>query len=134
MDCLFCNIAHKKIPSDIVYEDDKTLAFLDINPINPGHTLVIPKKHSENLYDITSADMTACMETAQKIANSLVKIGAQGINIGQNNGSPAGQVIFHTHFHIIPRYEKDGHTHWKGKGYTSEDESKTLAENIKQHI
>jgi len=129
-DCIFCKIIKKEIPCPIVYEDDKVLAFLDINPVNKGHTLVIPKIHYENIYE-TPDEILGCMIiTAKKIAIKLKKfIGAEGININMNNDAVSGQVIFHAHIHIIPRITNDGFTHWKGSPY-----KKGEAEEILQKI
>ncbi len=131
-DCLFCKIVKGELPSQKVYEDEHTFALLDIHPINFGHTLVIPKTHTENIHQIPSADFCALMETVRKLS-SVVKdaTGAEGINIGINNGSVAGQVIFHLHVHIIPRLPDDGHRHWHGKDYQS-DELEVIAEKIRQ--
>lgn len=120
-DCLFCKIAEGKIPSEKIYEDEHTFAFLDINPINPGHTLVIPKHHAENIMTIKKEDLAAVMETVRHLAPIIQRaVNADGINIGINNGSAAGQIIFHAHVHVMPRFEGDGHEHWQKKGLTKE--------------
>ena len=130
-DCLFCKIITGVHPSQKVYEDDRTYAFLDIHPINFVHTLVVPKTHAKSIHDIPSADFCALMETARKLS-SVVKeaTGAEGINIGINNGSVAGQVIFHLHVHIIPRLSDDGHRHWHGKDY-QDDGIEVMAKKIR---
>lgn len=129
--CIFCKIIAKEIPSHVVYEDDDTLAFLDIHPNNPGHTLVVPKKHSENLYDMDDHHLAAVMRTAQKVAIAVKKgVGAQGINLAMNNEEAAGQVIFHPHLHIIPRFTEDGYRHWPKRDY-KEGEAETIAEKIR---
>jgi len=133
-DCLFCKIIKKEIPITKIYEDKSTLAFLDINPVNPGHTLVIPKKHSRNLFDIEKKDLEELINTVQKISKAIKKgIEADGINIIWNNESSAGQIIFHTHIHIIPRFKNDGLRHWKGKVY-QKNEAEKVAEKIKKLI
>ncbi|HXK37847.1 MAG TPA: HIT family protein [Candidatus Paceibacterota bacterium] len=120
-DCLFCKIANGNIPSEKIYEDDQTFAFLDINPINRGHTLVIPKRHAENIMTIRKEELAAVMETVRMLAPVIQRaVDADGINIGINNGSAAGQVIFHTHVHIMPRFEGDGHEHWQKKDISKE--------------
>ncbi len=133
-DCLFCKIIKGDLPSQKVYEDADTFAFLDIHPVNQGHTLVVPKVHAENIHDISSRDFCALMETARKLS-SVVKVatGAEGINIGINNGSVAGQIIFHLHVHIIPRLPDDGHRHWHGKDYEG-DEIEGVAEKIRNQV
>lgn len=122
LDCLFCKIITGEVSSEKVYEDDETYAFLDIHPINYGHTLVVPKQHTENIHDVSSKNFCALMETTRKLS-SVVKeaTGAEGINIGINNGCVAGQVVFHLHVHIIPRLPDDGHRHWRGKDYSGND-------------
>jgi histidine triad (HIT) family protein len=111
--CLFCKIAKGEIPCEKIYEDEHTLAFLDIKPLNEGHTLVIPKAHSENILSIESAPLSHVMETVRRIAPVIKDAtGASGVNIHSNNGASAGQVVFHTHIHIIPRHERDGYKHW----------------------
>lgn len=116
--CLFCKIARGEIPAEKVYEDDSVFAFLDIHPINPGHTLVIPKAHATNIYEIGSKDFSRVMDVVRRLA-PIIKKGtdADGINIGMNNDAAAGQAVFHAHVHIIPRYSGDGHEHWHGAEY-----------------
>lgn len=134
-DCIFCKIIEGKIPSAKLYEDRDTIAFLDIAPINKGHALVVPKKHSVNLLDINEADATAAMKTLRKIAKAVSKANSNcAINLEMNNGREAGQIVFHSHMHVIPRFENDGHdwkrTHTKYEG----NEMHLLAEKIKQLI
>ncbi len=107
-DCIFCGIIAGSQPCVKIYEDDLTLAFLDINPVAKGHTLVIPKIHSTNLYDINSEDISAVSRTVVKLTKALKKtLQCDGINVYQGNGRAAMQVIMHTHFHIIPRFFDD---------------------------
>ena len=116
MDCLFCKIISGEIPSAKIYEDENIFAFLDINPTNIGHTLVIPKKHSKNIFDIEEKDLHSVMTGVQKISHAIRDaVNADGINVMNNNEPSAGQIIFHTHFHIVPRFSEDGFRHWKGK-------------------
>ena len=107
--CLFCGIIVGKIPCKKVYEDDHAFGFLDINPRNPGHTLVIPKKHFETILDMSEKDAGKLFESVRKVATQ-VKAGtqSQGISIGQSNGQAAGQVVRHVHFHVIPRFANEG--------------------------
>ncbi|QQR76986.1 HIT family protein [Candidatus Nomurabacteria bacterium] len=129
--CIFCKIIKGEIPCTKVYEDEVGLAFLDVNPINPGHTLLIPKEHHENIHEMPDELLEKLMPTAKKIANAIkFSIGATGINIGQNNGTDAGQVIWHYHMHIIPRFAGDGLKHWPGKPYML-GEAEETAEKIK---
>ncbi len=104
VDCLFCKIIAGEIPSHTIYEDEKTVAFLDILPVSVGHTLVVPKAHSENLLEADPEDANAVLATMQKIAPVLrVALEADGMNVGINCGEAAGQVVFHTHVHMMPR-------------------------------
>jgi len=107
--CLFCGIVAGKIPCKKVYEDDHSIGFLDINPRNPGHTLVIPKKHFETILDMPEKEAGKLFESVQKVA-VMVKNGtnSQGISIGQSNGQAAGQVVRHVHVHVIPRFANEG--------------------------
>ncbi len=133
-DCLFCKIIEGEVPSTKVYEDEKTLAFLDINPVNPGHTLVIPKKHSRNVFNIEKEDLRAITDALSKLLPIVKKsVNAEGINIANNNEAVSGQIIFHTHFHIIPRFEGDGMKLWTGKAY-KEGQREKIAEKIKREL
>jgi histidine triad (HIT) family protein len=108
-DCLFCKIVAGEIPSHTIDEDDKTLAFMDINPWTRGHALVIPKTHSRNLYDIEPADLAAMHATAQRVARRMRdRLASEGVNILQSSEPIAMQTVFHSHVHVIPRYSDDG--------------------------
>ncbi|MFA6522272.1 MAG: HIT family protein [Patescibacteria group bacterium] len=103
--CIFCKIAAHEVPSHIVYEDELTIAFLDIAAVSKGHTLVVPKIHAENLSGNTKEEAEALMDVVWKIAPAIMKaLGASGYNLGMNHGKDAGQEVAHTHFHIMPRY------------------------------
>ena len=116
--CIFCEIISGKIPSYKVYEDEATLAFLDIKPVNPGHTLVVPKKHYENMEDVPEEELAALILTVKKVGRLLKeKLGVRGYNIGENNDPLAGQIVPHLHFHIMPRREGDGHQLWAQREY-----------------
>lgn len=107
--CLFCRIVKGEIPAQKVYEDTETLAFLDINPRNPGHTLVIPKKHIETLMELPDRDIAAYFAAVKRVAVQVKEgTNAHGLSICQNNGSAAGQVVAHLHFHLIPRFLNEG--------------------------
>ena len=133
-DCLFCKIIAGKIPAEKIYEDGTTLAFLDINPVNRGHTLVIPKEHFPNIYTIPRDYYERLMGVVHKLAPQIkTLVSADGVNIGMNNDGAAGQVIFHAHIHIIPRFSNDGHKHWHGEAYKQgeiEEMGKTLRESL----
>jgi len=101
---IFARILRGEIPAVKVYEDARTLAFMDVMPQADGHTLVIPKEPAENLFDLSPAGAAAMMATTQKVAKAVKKgLNVPGIMIAQLNGSPAGQSVFHVHFHIIPK-------------------------------
>jgi histidine triad (HIT) family protein len=104
--CIFCRIAQKQVPASFVYEDEKVIAFLDIKPLNEGHTLVIPKSHYASIFEIP-VDLIAHLHgVTKRIALAVKKAtNADGISISQQNGKAAGQEIFHLHIHVIPRYE-----------------------------
>ncbi len=108
---IFEKILDKEIPSYKIYEDDYVYAFLDVFPITKGHTLVIPKKHSRNIFDCDSETAANIGRVLPKIANAVKSsFSADGVNIFQNNEEYAGQSVFHLHFHIVPRYKKEsGH-------------------------
>jgi histidine triad (HIT) family protein len=106
--CIFCKILEGKIPSAKIYEDANTFAFLDINPCNKGHSLVITKNHYETLNDIPEKELTNLISSVQKVAKAVLSAtSCHGYNILMNNKKAAGQVVPHVHFHIIPRVEKD---------------------------
>lgn len=134
-DCVFCNILKGDIPTIKVYEDDHTLAFLDIRPTQPGHTLVIPKDHFENIYTLPAETACRIMMTVQKVSLALKQAtNADGINIIMNNEAAAGQIIFHAHIHLIPRHNDDGLRHWDHKEYSNPQEATDIAEKIKVEI
>lgn len=122
MDCLFCKIIAKELPADVVYEDDAVLAFLDIHPVNPGHTLVIPKTHSQDMADADDLDFVAVMRAVKKIAPAIVSaVGASAYNIGINQGAVAGQMVMHLHVHIMPRFPDDGRKLWHALDISAEE-------------
>ena len=107
-DCIFCKIVAGELPSMKVDEDERTIAFMDINPAVRGHVLVIPREHSRNLFDVPADDLHACMDTAQRIARRQREVlGAVGVNVLQSNEPAAWQTVFHFHIHVIPRYTDD---------------------------
>lgn len=108
MDCLFCKIAKKDIPAAVIYEDEKTMAVLDVRPRAPGHTMVIPKNHAENILDLEEKNVGPMFLTVKKltaILNEVVR--PDGFTIGINQGRASGQAINHLHIHIIPRFNND---------------------------
>ncbi|MBP9821270.1 MAG: HIT family protein [Candidatus Pacebacteria bacterium] len=135
METIFSKIINREIPAPIVYEDEHTLAFLDAHPVNLGHTLVVPKKHFRNLYDIDPETLSHVIKTVQKVAIALGHaVGAEGVNVHQNNESAAGQVVFHLHMHVIPRFKNDGRVLWEDKLEYRPGEASDLAEKIKSAL
>lgn len=106
--CIFCKIANGEIPSATLYEDEEFRVILDLGPASRGHALILPKKHAANLFELPDETAEKVMVLAKKIAGRLKEgLGADGINLVQNNGEAAGQTVFHFHMHLIPRYEGD---------------------------
>ena len=107
-DCLFCKIAAGEMDSEIVQEDEHTVAFMDINPWTRGHALVIPRRHSRNLYDIEDEDLHHTLSAAKRLALRMRdKLGCDGLNLLNSCEPAAWQTVFHFHVHVIPRYEND---------------------------
>ncbi len=126
MDCIFCKIIRGEIPCSKVFENEKFFAFLDIGPVNRGHTLVIPKKHYKNLFDMPEEELKGYMEAIQKVSKAVMKgVDADGVNINMSNESAAGQVVMHAHVHIIPRFKNDGLKLWPQGKYEEGEADKT---------
>lgn len=107
--CIFCKIANGEIPSKTLYEDESFRVILDLGPATKGHALILPKEHSDNLYELPEDTATGAMKLAKKMATLMTeKLHADGFNLVQNNGEVAGQTVMHFHLHLIPRYEGDG--------------------------
>jgi len=108
-ECIFCAIIEGKAPAEVVFEDEETLAFMDINPANPGHTLVIPRRHARNVYDLDEETAAAVMKATVRVARAIRSaLQPDGLNLVQSNERAGGQDIFHFHVHIIPRWYGDG--------------------------
>ena len=133
-DCLFCNIRDGKIPSVTVYEDAYVFAFLDSNPVNPGHTLVAPKIHCRRMSETDNAMLAQLVAAAKKLGDAVcAAMGASAYNFMTNNGADAGQVVMHLHFHLIPRFSGDGHRMRKGTPY-AEGEMEKIGKMIKKTV
>jgi histidine triad (HIT) family protein len=135
-DCIFCKIVEKQIPATVIYEDGDVLAFMDIGPIVKGHALVVPKKHCDPVTE-TPDDLLARLHVvAKRIAQAQMNgLGADGVNIMQNNGAAAGQEVPHIHVHVIPRFKGDGHHwNWNPQKYGDFDEMNDLAAKIQNHL
>ncbi len=131
MECIFCNIANSKAEAEILFEDEDITAFLDIRPVNFGHTLVIPKKHYDNFLTIPKDQLHKVVNATQYIAGAVKRsLNAEGFNIISNNGESAGQTVYHFHFHIIPRFNSDFELKPKLKTY-SEGAMREYADEIR---
>ena len=129
-DCIFCKIVRGEVPSFKVYEDEHTLAFLDIHPVHPGHTLVIPKEHAATIFDISAESWAQVQETVRKTASAIEKgTAADGVNLLMNNREHANQMVHHAHVHLIPRFKNDGLNLWPHKSLDMA-EGPNLAEKI----
>ena len=134
MDCIFCKIIKGEIPSSKVYEDSNVLAFLDIGPVNKGHTLVIPKEHYETLFDVPDDLLKEVIVVVKKVSKAVKKgVEADGISLGMSNYKAAGQVVPHAHFHIMPRFSDDGLKLWP-QGKYEEGEMDSYKEKIEAFL
>ena len=134
-DCIFCKIARGEIHCTKIWEDENTIAFLDVHPASVGgHTLVIPKQHFELITDVPDDILTDLAKTIKKVTKVLLKE-TEGINVLQNNGNAAGQFVKHVHFHLVPRYKNDGIVieKWKTNEY-KKGEMEKMAEKLKKII
>jgi histidine triad (HIT) family protein len=135
-DDVFRRIINKELPSSAIYEDDKFYAFLDINPTNPGHTLIVPKTKYANIYEMPDEMLSEMMPLIKKVAIGVKEgVSADGINIINNNERAAGQVVFHYHVHVIPRFDKDSLPPWPHTEYKEgqmEEVRKKIASAIKK--
>jgi histidine triad (HIT) family protein len=107
-DCLFCKILAGELPATVVDEDERTVAFMDINPATRGHALVVPRAHTADLLEVSDGDLEACALAARRLAARMKdRLGADGINLLNSCGSVAWQTVFHFHVHVVPRYADD---------------------------
>lgn len=134
IECIFCKIVEGTVPSTKIYEDESVLAFLDVNPVNVGHTLVIPKGHFKNIYETPYEIIANMIKTVKNLSEALKKTGAEGVNVAMNNDTAAGQVVFHSHVHVIPRYVNDGFELWHGKRGYEEGEAQQVAKKISESL
>lgn len=126
--CIFCKIANGAIPSNTIYEDEHFRVILDNGPATEGHALILPKDHYANLFEVPSEILAEAAALARRIGKLQVeRLGADGLNVVQNNGAAAGQTVNHFHIHLIPRYQNDGQTiGWKPGAPSAEELQKTL--------
>jgi histidine triad (HIT) family protein len=107
-DCLFCKLVAGELPATLVAQDERTVAFMDINPATRGHALVVPRRHASDLLQIGDEDLAACALTARRLAARMrERLGADGVNVINSCGKAAWQTVFHFHFHVVPRYVGD---------------------------
>ncbi|MGA8260076.1 MAG: HIT family protein [Arenicellales bacterium] len=133
--CIFCKIVAGEIPCFKVYEDEHTLAFMDINPATRGHALVIPKEHSPNLFESPDAQLAAVAAAARKVGSAIqAALAPDGLNLVQANGPGAAQSVFHLHFHVLPRYTGDNLLLNWGMNPGNMDEIKAVSEQIARHV
>lgn len=134
-DCIFCKIVSKETDATIVYEDTNTLAFLDIHPLNPGHTLVIPKKHYANMMEMPGEEAGRVFSSVHKVMKGVQKASwADGINVGQSNGRAASQEVFHMHVHVIPRFNHEMMSGFPNRKTTHRNELEAIAKRIRAAI
>lgn len=134
-DCIFCRIVKGELPCYKLYEDDIVISFLDIFPVQPGHAIVVPKKHSADIFDTDEETMKQMMAVAKKLSPAVMNATkADGINIGMNNREAAGQEVPHAHLHVIPRYKGDGLKTWKQSPFKDDAHKKELWEAIKKEL
>ncbi|OGE82097.1 MAG: hypothetical protein A3B10_00650 [Candidatus Doudnabacteria bacterium RIFCSPLOWO2_01_FULL_44_21] len=133
-DCIFCKIISGGIPSDKIYEDDAVLAFMDIRPVSRGHTLVVPKTHTDDFLSTDDQTLSDLIPKIKKIAHVVMQaVGAQGMNISTNHGEAAGQVVMHLHFHLIPRFSNDELKPWPHQELDPKIRAE-IAERIKSRL
>jgi len=135
MSSIFAKIVAGEIPSAKVYEDEHTLAFMDINPASRGHTLVISKEEYPGLLEVPPDTLAAVAQTTQRVARAIATaLQPDGFNIVQNNGSAAGQIVFHYHVHIVPRWAGDGVSPFSRGGNGDPEALQKLATLINEHL
>ena len=134
-DCIFCKLANGMIPTATVYEDDDFRAIMDAAPANKGHVIILPKEHADDVFTLPVETQAKLFPVAAKIAKAVKEeLGCDGVNILQNNGTAAGQTVFHFHTHVIPRYNGDSvSVTWK-QGEYADGEAAALAEKLAKRV
>jgi histidine triad (HIT) family protein len=133
--CQFCKIVRKEAPASYVYEDEHVAAFLDTRPLNEGHTLVIPKRHFETIYEVPDEEVAHLYKVVRRIALAVKKgVLAEGITISQHNERAAGQDIFHLHVHVIPRYEGQKLPRFEEIRETPRERLDDVAQKIRRYL
>ena len=136
MECLFCKIIDGEIPAIKVLDEELVIAFMDINPSNRGHMLVVPKKHAENIFEVAESDLAAVTHAVKRCAKAVKEaLKAEGITVLQLNGKASDQIVPHFHIHIIPRWENDGLpvSNWEMKPGDME-EIQDIARKVQEHL
>ncbi|HIT61088.1 MAG TPA: HIT family protein [Candidatus Fimousia stercorigallinarum] len=134
-DCIFCKIANGEIPSACIYENKEFRVILDVGPATRGHVLILTKEHYDNIFEIDAETAGRLFSLASVVARAMKKtLNCDGMNILQNNGTIAGQTVFHFHLHLIPRYEGDQVKVTWPQGEISDDEKTELVNMIKKEI
>lgn len=132
-DCIFCKIIAGEMPSHKLYEDDDVVVILDIYPVNPGHSLIMPKKHYRTLLETPIEELQKLTEVMKKVSPAILKaVDTDSCNFLNNNGRAAGPHVFHTHWHVIPRFPTDGLKHWPGSDEHQDFEA--VAEKIRKEL
>jgi histidine triad (HIT) family protein len=134
--CIFCSIIDNELGAVKIFEDSMFVAFMDRYPINTGHTLVLPKKHHKDIFTMGNDEIGKLFSTVSFLAKGIVKaLDAKGLNIGQNNGRAANQIVPHVHVHIIPRYNYDSpNGRWPSRNLISDEELDKIAQKIKASL
>ncbi len=133
-ECVFCRIVRKESPASLVYEDAACLAFMDIRPVNPGHVLVIPRKHAVLISEMALDEFAGLFSAVQKVATGVRAAGlrCEGVNLLLADGEAAGQEIFHVHVHVFPRFAGDGFGFRFGRGYAHPPDRRELDEHARR--
>jgi histidine triad (HIT) family protein len=133
--CVFCRIAAGEIPVALLLDTDEVVGFLDINPVNPGHALVVPRRHAEGLLELTDEELAAAASAVQRVAAAVkAATGSPAFNVLQNDGRAAGQLIQHVHFHVIPRSPDDGFSLGWRQGSYGEGELDAMVERVRREL
>ncbi|MFO8033164.1 MAG: HIT family protein [Desulfohalobiaceae bacterium] len=134
-DCIFCKIVVGEVPSSLVYTDANLVAFLDVAPISPGHTLVVTREHYPTVFDLPKGLAEEMLLAMQQVGQAVMQaVQAEGLNLLMNNHRPAGQLIPHAHWHLIPRKTGDGLLSWEQGEYESQEAMQGLAQEIREMI
>ena len=132
--CIFCKIANGEIPAATLYEDENFRVILDLGPASKGHALILPKSHAANIYELSDEMAAKAMILAKKMATAMTAaLKCDGFNIVQNNGTTAGQTVFHFHIHLIPRYDKDGAGVYGNQEHLQTKQEKKFCKNGSKH-